>query len=57
MNSVMLVNEKFNSQYFVRPTNPTKERQAFMLRLDRESIEINNAPQKEHNRISVIEKY
>ena len=52
----MPVNVKFNSKDFVRPTKLTQEGQVFMLRLDRESIEINNIPQEEPTSMSVIEK-
>ena len=45
VHSGMTVNVKFNSKYFVRSTKLTQEGQAFMLSLDRGSIEINNIPQ------------
>ena len=50
-NSEVPVNVKFNSKYFVRPHKLTQKGKALMLGLYRDSIVINNNPQKEppHN--------
>ena len=56
-NSVIPVNVKFGSKYFVRPPRSTQEGQDFMLILDRDSIGINNSPQKEPISMYIIEQW
>ena len=56
-NSGKLVNAMFNRKYCFIPPKMTQEGKSFMLILDRESIEINNTPQKKPTSMYAIEKY
>ena len=55
-NSGMTVNMKSNGKYFVKPSKHTQEGQALMLIFDRDSIEVNNNPQKEPTKMTIMEK-
>ena len=52
----MQVNMKFNNKALAIPPKNTQEGKTLRVRLDRDSIGINNSPQKETNNMSVIEK-
>ena len=54
-NSGIMVNVKLYSKIFNKPPKPKKSGQSFMLRMDIDSIGINNSLRKEPNSMYVIE--